>query len=104
MFVGQNVHCVRTAQGYLSICLSVYLRKIPCEKEPDPADSVVNVLREWPFFLPAELSSLSLSLLVFKMRNTDSGLVLGSVLRSKGSNNFLRESYSGKQKPGNMQV
>lgn len=32
------------------VCLSIYLREVPCEKEPDPADTVMNVLREWPFF------------------------------------------------------
>lgn len=81
---------------------AMYLRKVSCEKQQDPADSTVDVLRAWPFLFPAELFSLFSSLLVFKMTNTDASLVLGSVLRSKESNRFLRGNYSGKQRHGNI--
>lgn len=78
------------------ICLSVCLRKDPCEQQQDPAHSIMDILED-DFFLQDGLFSLFTSLLHFMMSNIGACLVLGSVLESMDSNPVLNWNYSGKK-------
>lgn len=83
------------SEAFKGICLSVYLsQESPLWEGTRSSRHRSECLKRMAVFFTSWAVALSFSLLVFKMKNTDSGLVLGSVLRSKRSNNFLRESYS----------
>lgn len=85
-------HCLEGSEQLtgipLLICLSVCLRKVPCEQQQDPAHSIMDIF-EHDLFLQDALFSLFASLLYFVMRSIGVCLVLGSVLESMDSNHFL---------------